>query len=362
MVFTRRDIRALALFVPLLGVLVWILVDAFRPTPAAPTTEIVAATDSLNTSKTTPTTTLKLTKFDPNTISYEELRTMGIDKYIARNIVKYREGGRTYSIPEDVAVVYGISDSLYAALKPYIAIAKEYKLKPKRYASTKSSADSTASQFKPKERIFRKVMFDPNTLTAEGFYDLGCFTARQAEALVEYRDRIGGFGSILQFRDCYLIGETLFAEMSEYITLSPLPEKPKKLVDINSADSVNLVSVRGIGPATARDIILYRNRLGGYHSTRQLFDLAVVQPKNYELFEKEIWCDSCKIRKIDINFVAPKELALHPYMTPPRVRKIIKHRQLKGGWSTAEEFLADDILSAEEAERIMPYLRFSNAE
>ena len=357
MIFGRREIRALAFLLPFFVVLVWIAVEAFR-TPSKSDVLHIEAADSLLVAK-DKGPVLRLEKFDPNTVTFEQLRAMGIDKFVARNIVKYSQGGRHYSIPEDVAIVYGLSDSLYAELKPYIAIADEFKIKPSAHYSHSATSQADSARFSPRERVFRKVMFDPNVLDAEGFYELGCFTARQAEALVEYRTRIGGFGSLLQFRDCYLIGEALYAEMSEYITLSPLPEPEKVLIDLNSADSLTLVSIRGIGPVTAHDILLYRQRLGGYHSTRQLFDLAVVQPKNYELFEKEIWCDSCKIQKIDINFVAPKELARHPYMTPSRVRKIIKHRQLKGGWSNAEEFLADDILSADEAARIIPYLRFT---
>jgi len=37
-----------------------------------------------------------------------------------------------------------------------------------------------------------------------------------------------------------------------------------QLVDINTADSVKLKMLRGIGPAIAKRIIDYRNRLGGF--------------------------------------------------------------------------------------------------
>lgn len=360
MKFTKRDIRALALFMPLMVVLVWVAASSLRPQPknnADQAEEFSTSAEGL--SVPIESDTLCLHAFDPNVATFEELRAMGLDKFVARNIVKYRTAGRTYAIPEDVAVVYGVTDSLYELLKPHIAIGNEFTIKAKEFSD---KSNSSTHDFTHKERKFRKISFDPNALDAEGFYALGCFTARQAEALVEHRQRIGGFASLLQFRDCYLIGEALFAEMRDYIALSPLPEQPKALIDINTADSLALISLRGIGPTTAHDIIAYRQRLGGFHSKEQLFDLAVVQQQNYELFEQEIWCDSCKIRKIDINFVAPKELAEHPYMTPPRVRKIIKHRQLKGGWSTTEEFMAEKIVSEEEAARILPYLKFSPIE
>lgn len=352
--FTKSDIRGLALLLPLIVVLVWVVVEALSDhTPSAdhatpPAEELFAHTDSV-------AQALRLRPFDPNTITYEELRRMNIDKFVARNIVKYRSSGRTFAIPEDVAIVYGIGDSLYALLKPYIRIAPKYRPKP----NTHPSDTLRTNQFMPRKRDFKRVQFDPNTLTAEGFYALGCFTARQAEAMVAYRERIGGFRTVLEFADCYLVSDTLYAAMEEFITLSPLPEPVKVLVDINSADSAALVALPGIGPRSATDIILYRERLGGYHSTEQLKDLAVIMEKNYDLFVKEIWCDSCKIRKIDINFVAPNELAKHPYMTASRMRKILKQRQKRGGWSTIEEMVEQKIFTKEEAARISPYLQFN---
>jgi hypothetical protein len=40
------------------------------------------------------------------------------------------------------------------------------------------------------------------------------------------------------------------------------------------------------------------------------------------------------------------------------LRRIINHRELKGGWSTIEEMIESDILNDEEARRIAPYLDF----
>lgn len=343
--FSRREIRALALLLPLIVVVVWLVVESLRPTPPEPLSHTPEPSPQV------AADTLCLRPFDPNTVTYEELRAMGLEPYVARGIVKYRASGRTYAIVEDVAVVYGISDSLYALLKPHVRIAEKYRLKPR--------AEHQATHHTSRRREFNNTHFDPNALSAEGFYALGCFTTRQAEALVEYRSRIGGFRSAEELRDCYLISDSLYAQMRPYITLTPPPTPEPTKVDINTADSAALVAVSGIGPRTASDLIAYRKLLGGYHSVAQLKDLAVVTERNYELFEEKIWCDSCKIQKIDINFASPKVLGAHPYMTPARVRKIMKIRQLKGGWSTTQEMIDDDIFTAQEAKMIAPYLHFA---
>ena len=134
------------------------------------------------------------------------------------------------------------------------------------------------------------------------------------------------------------------------------------LVELNSADSATLVSLRGIGARTANDIIAYRERLGGFARVEQLADLAVMTERNYEQIITQIFVDSCKISKIDINFARPESLENHPYMTPRRLRKILKNRQLKGGWSTIEDMILDNTLTAEEAEKLSPYLHFNPIE
>ena len=116
-IFNNQEIRGIALLMPLVLLCVWLIADSFS-----------ADKSTAEKNDTTPIEEVAkpaITPFDPNTVTYEELRTMGIDKPVARNIVKYREGGRTYSLPEDVAMVYGVSDSLYALLKPHIVIAEE---------------------------------------------------------------------------------------------------------------------------------------------------------------------------------------------------------------------------------------------
>jgi hypothetical protein len=69
--------------------------------------------------------------FDPNVADYRTLIESGVPRDVAVSIIKWRESGKIYSIKEDVALVYNLSDSLYFALEPYIVIGEEFRLKPK---------------------------------------------------------------------------------------------------------------------------------------------------------------------------------------------------------------------------------------
>ena len=129
-------------------------------------------------------------------------------------------------------------------------------------------------------------------------------------------------------------------------------------IELNSADSAALVSIRGIGPLTAGRIIRYRNALGGFASVSQLQEVTGMTDRNYQMILQQIFVDCSKIQKIDINFASPKRMQGHPYLPPKALNRILKFRLLKGGWSDTGDLIEQHILSAEEAERLEPYLCF----
>ena len=119
-----------------------------------------------------------------------------------------------------------------------------------------------------------------------------------------------------------------------------------------------LVALRGIGPLTAGRIVRYRERLGGYACVEQLQEIEGMTDRNYRLIEQQIFVDSSKIKKIDINFALPNRMKGHPYIGDKLLDRILKYRQLKGGWRSIEDLTEQHILTAEQAERLLPYLCF----
>ena len=51
-----------------------------------------------------------LFRFDPNTVTYDELCMLGVDKRTAVGIIKYRKAGKVFGIAEEFALCYGVSD------------------------------------------------------------------------------------------------------------------------------------------------------------------------------------------------------------------------------------------------------------
>ena len=325
---------------------------------------------------------VSLSEFNPNTYEYEELRASGVPSAVAAGIVRWRKYGKVYRIKEDLTQVTGMTDSLYAVLKPYIIIADSLMPQPKEYkngsacradvqTTSERGGESNSADLKIIEK-FTPEKFLIDTASAAYLTRWG-FSPKQAEVVVRYRDASGGIHSAEHFKRCYVVSEEMAEKIVPYIIFSkreepktkaeyPQPASestaPKPLVDINIADSAALVAIDGIGPKSASEIIKYRKLLGGYHSVEQLSELKCITESNFEKILAKISCDSFVISKIDVNFASPKELERHPYVSAQTLRRIIKQRQLKGGWSRIEEMTEQNILSEEEAKRLAPYLRF----
>ena len=72
--------------------------------------------------KTAQLTSIILQPFDPNTADSTTLVHLGLRPWMARSVMRYREKGGRFRQKEDFRNVYGMTDSLYAALEQYVQI------------------------------------------------------------------------------------------------------------------------------------------------------------------------------------------------------------------------------------------------
>ena len=289
--------------------------------------------------------------FDPNTVTYDELLLLGFDKRTAVGIIKYRTAGKVFGIAEELALCYGVTDSMFSRVRPYIKIGKKFATRPANH-NANTIRTTRPSRFSP--RPFEKFRID--TVGVEYLRLIG-FSTRQAEALIEYRKRGGGIFSMNELRDCYAVSEEMADSLSRFVILSE--RNPHDgLIEINSADSATLRQVRGIGAKTVVAVLQYRKLLGGFARKEQIAELKCVTKENFDKISEQIYCDSCKISKIDINFAPAYDFEHHPYMTRRSVKLITETRESKGGWNSIEEMIEANIFTEEQARAIAPYLLF----
>lgn len=136
-------------------------------------------------------------------------------------------------------------------------------------------------------------------------------------------------------------------EDKKVIMKYPKQEKFKAgiIIDVNTADTSILKKIPGIGSVISRNIVNYRNRLGGFYNTGQLLEVEYVDSVLLKWFEVK----SDVFRKIRINKAGIDELRSHPYMDFYKAKAIIDFRRKRGPIdgmsqiSMLEEFTEEDI-------------------
>ena len=131
--------------------------------------------------------------------------------------------------------------------------------------------------------------------------------------------------------------------------------RPISPLDLNASDSSDLVKLPGIGPSTARKIIRYRERLGGYSDILQLTEIEGLPDSLMKWF---IITDTVPLGKIAVNAATLAELRRHPYIDFYQARAIVEYRQERGKIKGPEQLSFMEEFTAQDLDRLLPYLDF----
>lgn len=135
------------------------------------------------------------------------------------------------------------------------------------------------------------------------------------------------------------------------------PPKPKILVELNSADTFDLQQLRGIGPAFARRIVIYRERLRGFSHKNQLLEIFGMDSLRFKYIEENVLVNADSVKPIDLNSITFKELLRHPYFPFPITKNIMIYRQKNKTFKTLEEVRNIEGVTDSLYRRMVVYLR-----
>lgn len=218
--------------------------------------------------------------------------------------------------------------------------------------------------------------FNPNKLTAEEAKRLG-LSDYQTRMIHNYVAKGGRFYTKDDFAKIYAINEQDFNRLSPYINLEeranlesiakssvsePVFTKPASqlLIELNATDSLELQELRGIGPVFASRIIRFRDLIGGFYASSQLLEVYGMDEERYGNMQANIYADSTKVKKININTVSYQELSRHPYISPKQANVIVQYRNQHGNYLEPANLLNIEILNEEFLRKIAPYLSFTD--
>ena len=140
-------------------------------------------------------------------------------------------------------------------------------------------------------------------------------------------------------------------------TNSQQPTAKRQQLNLNSVDTTELQSLPGIGPFFARNIVEYREKLGGFIEKKQLLEVYSFDSSRMSNIESLIVIDTVVLRKVNVNSDDFKTILRHPYIEYDDVKKIINYRESKGmikDWETYLKVVGRDDVD----ERLDRYLGF----
>lgn len=159
-------------------------------------------------------------RFDPNTVSVEDLRRLGFSQKQAQSIDNYRQKGGRFRRPADFAKSFVVADSVYKRLEPYIDI----------------------------------PLLDINKADSAALLALPGIGPYFAGKMVSYRERLGGYSTVEQLLEIYHFDQAKLDGLRDLITCSaPAP------FGLWTLPEEDLSRHPHISRAEAHGIVLYRS-------------------------------------------------------------------------------------------------------
>lgn len=204
--------------------------------------------------------------------------------------------------------------------------------------------------------------FDPNKASIEELIKLG-FGKKIAITIRNYIKAGGKFQKKSDLQKIYGLQQWKYKELEPFIIINQEKHEEKyirNLIELNSADSIDLEYLPGIGPILAKRIIKFRNILGGFVKIEQLAEVYGLKNEVFIQIKKFVCVDTLLVKKLELNFISYSELKNHPYIDYNIARSIIKCRSEDGVFHNLDDFIGKGILNDSLISRISPYFKFTN--
>ena len=207
--------------------------------------------------------------------------------------------------------------------------------------------------------------FNPNSYTLSDWIKLG-LSEKQSVVILKFTAR--GIYTEEDLKRIFVIPDILFELIRDSVIYPERLQNTRNqesfkkqvkqitLINLNTADTTEFTKIYGIGAFYAKQIIRYREKLGGYFTKEQLLEVWKMTPEAYDKIKDHIFINEKDVKRIDINSVTIEELKAHPYLNWNKANSIIKMRIQRNGFKNIEELKESVLIDTETYEKLFPYL------
>ncbi|WP_228728590.1 helix-hairpin-helix domain-containing protein [Chryseobacterium endalhagicum] len=271
------------------------------------------------------TVPLDLDDFNPNDLDEKQWQHLGFSEKQTATILNYKKiVGGTFTSKEQFRKCYAVSPEKFAELKAFLMLPE-----------TGREAHSEKFKSYEKKEITVSKRFNPDRFSAGEWISMG-FSEKQAEAILKYRNYLGGsFVSKEKFRECFIISSENYSKLEPYLVL---PEKTPdgfkhsgqhystaskiqyRSFDPNALDMSGWRAL-GFSEKQAQTIVNYRDRnlKGSFTSLEDIQKCFVISPEKFaelrpyiklspDINKKQESRQETDFSKTDLNTITFKQL------------------------------------------------------
>ncbi len=221
----------------------------------------------------TPSPTFEYFPFDPNTLSFDSLRLLGISSYAANNILKYREKGGIFKTAEKLKNIYGLDSLTFSKIKSFVYI------KPNNKKSNTKKLTQELPQKKSAKKWKKKIpkIIEINSADTTDWMSLPGIGKYRSRRIINFREKLGGFWNIDQVGECYSLPDSIFRQIKQYLTVDTSLVRKQ---NINLLNKKQLLAHPYVAWRHAKYILSYRDVHGPYQNMNDFYKLYGLE-KNY---------------------------------------------------------------------------------
>jgi competence ComEA-like helix-hairpin-helix protein len=135
------------------------------------------------------------------------------------------------------------------------------------------------------------------------------------------------------------------------------PFKRSRIIELNTADTLELRSLPSVGPWLSRKIVEYRERLGGFFSTEQLLEVYRLTPGKLDTIAPFLVIDTSWVERVNINTVTLEELLQHPYLSRSQAKGLLAYREKHGPFESVADLRKCLLIDEKTFEKMSDYVK-----
>lgn len=219
--------------------------------------------------------------FDPNEVERADWRRLGLSDRQVDGIERYRAKGGRFRTKADVGRMYSIRPEQYEALKPFMLLPDSL---PQRRDGGKevndragswegSTVRNESSSLRQERRAFARV--EVNTADTAALIALPGIGPSFARGIVKYREGLGGYHSLDQLSEVYVLKDKPDAleRLKELLAVDTLMIRR---IPINSCTVEELAAHPYVRWKLAKPIIAYRQQHGPFKDLEGLKGIHLI--------------------------------------------------------------------------------------